>query len=99
LGLEALLQLFEEGLWRTGLMDRFADPVLELPACGQAMTWRYRGQVTPESGEVTTLVEITGLSEEEGGLLIAAVGALWVDDTPIYEFRGMAARLRERASP
>jgi len=85
LGLDALAQLAAHAVALKGLGNRFSHPRLEMLASGEPLGWTYRGQVTPEAGEVTTLVDILEVDEQDGRTLITARGHLFVDGMRIYE--------------
>lgn len=99
LGLEALLQLLEHALKLKGLDADFVAPRFEAPAIGEAMTWKYRGQVTPEAKEVLTTLDILKLERDERGLLATAKASLWADGLRIYEAAGLAVRIVEADAP
>ena len=60
---------------------------------GEAIAWKYRGQVLPESREVVVDVDATRVVADERGVSLTADGSLWVDGTRIYEATGLSARL------
>jgi acyl transferase domain-containing protein/3-hydroxymyristoyl/3-hydroxydecanoyl-(acyl carrier protein) dehydratase len=95
LGLDALLQLLERAMVRKGLDEDFAAPRFETPVLGVAMTWKYRGQVTPEAKEVVTTLDVTSIAREPGAVLATAKASLWVDGLRIYEADGLSARIVE----
>jgi acyl transferase domain-containing protein/3-hydroxymyristoyl/3-hydroxydecanoyl-(acyl carrier protein) dehydratase len=99
LGLEALLQLLEHALKLKGLDAEFAHPRFEAPALGGSMTWKYRGQVTPEAKEVLTTLDILTLERDKRGLLATAKASLWADGLRIYEATGLTVRIVESDGP
>ncbi|MCU0733297.1 MAG: hypothetical protein MUE84_17180, partial [Hyphomonas sp.] len=57
----------------------------ETPAIGERVKWSYRGQVTPEKREVTTVIEVLSLDVSPHRVLATARGSLWCDGLRIYE--------------
>jgi acyl transferase domain-containing protein len=97
LGIEALVQLLQCHCRLAGLDGDFVDPVFEPFAFGEALVWKYRGQVLVTNREVQSDLEITRVERNETGLLVAAAGSLWVDGMRIYEVENLAVRIVERA--
>lgn len=85
LGLDALVQALCKAARLKGIArDSSAQPI-ETTAAGAPIRWSYRGQVTPNSKQVVTLVEITDIAAQNGRTLITAYGSLWCDCVRIYE--------------
>ena len=88
LGLEAFLQLL-----KIAAAERFAveDPnaVWLAPMPGQAHQWLYRGQITPDRGEMT--ISLVPQKIDEASRAITADGILMVDGLPIYKMSGFSA--------
>jgi acyl transferase domain-containing protein/3-hydroxymyristoyl/3-hydroxydecanoyl-(acyl carrier protein) dehydratase len=87
LGLESFLQLlkvFAHERWGGG---RFETMVAATPH-----RWLYRGQVIPESREVTVQSVITAV--DDGGSRLTADGHLSVDGLVIYQMNDFTLRLR-----
>lgn len=93
LGVEALLQLLERAMVLAGLDADLPSPRFEGAALGQALRWKYRGQVVPTNREVTTEIELVRIERDERGILAVARGSLWADGLRIYQVDGLAARL------
>jgi acyl transferase domain-containing protein/3-hydroxymyristoyl/3-hydroxydecanoyl-(acyl carrier protein) dehydratase len=98
LGLEALLQTLQAGMLLRGLDAGIARPVFEPIALGVPLTWKYRGQVVPESGRVVTDLEFTEIRDEPLGRVAVASGSLWVDGKRIYEVRGLGVRVQSSSA-
>ncbi|MBU1432682.1 hypothetical protein KKF91_19245 [Myxococcota bacterium] len=90
LGLEALLQLLQWVMLTQ--IDEAVEGHFEPIALGEALRWRYRGQVLPEDGVITTTLALTRLVRDEAGLTAWADGDLWIDGKRIYEAEGLAMR-------
>ncbi|MFP6684959.1 MAG: 3-hydroxyacyl-[acyl-carrier-protein] dehydratase FabA, partial [Polyangiaceae bacterium] len=91
LGIEAMIQLLQFAMLERGMGasgGRF-EPL----ALGKAMTWKYRGQVTPKNDVITTLIDITESGEDERGPYLVASASLWVDGKRIYEATNLAMRI------
>ncbi|WP_348772337.1 hypothetical protein [Streptomyces sp. SS52] len=57
------------------------------------MTWKYRGQITPETRLITVDMEITAVGEDATGRWAVAEATLWGDDTCVYRARGIGVRV------
>ncbi|MFT7646937.1 MAG: acyl transferase domain-containing protein/3-hydroxymyristoyl [Candidatus Poriferisodalaceae bacterium] len=92
LGIEALIQLLQcymlEHDMGGGPGSHFEPLMLDAP-----MTWKYRGQVTPSSRMITTVMEITEVGEDQRGPYVIGVGSLWCDGIRIYESSNMGMRI------
>ncbi len=93
LGLDALTQL----LIRAALLRRQADGAevfaIETLAVSAPIKWSFRGQVTPDRKEVTTIMEITAVEDEAGAQRFTGRGSLWCDGLRIYEASPLVIRL------
>ena len=99
LGIEAMIQLLQWAMLELNLDDGIPAPRFETLGLGEAMTWRYRGQVVPENGLISSTLEITEIRREEGGLVAVAEASLWVDGKRIYEAEGLAMRVVSGGTP
>jgi 3-hydroxymyristoyl/3-hydroxydecanoyl-(acyl carrier protein) dehydratase len=93
LGLEAMLQLLQVYLRERGLAAGVAQPRFEPLGLGEAVTWKYRGQVLPTHRLVTVELEVTEAGYDVRGGFARADGWLWVDGTRIYEARNLTMRI------
>jgi 3-hydroxymyristoyl/3-hydroxydecanoyl-(acyl carrier protein) dehydratase len=93
LGIEAMIQslqflmLEERGARGEGREESF--PRFEPIQIGEAMTWKYRGQVLPTTTRVTVDLEIV----EKGDDYAVANASLWVDGLRIYEATRLGMRI------
>jgi 3-hydroxymyristoyl/3-hydroxydecanoyl-(acyl carrier protein) dehydratase/1-acyl-sn-glycerol-3-phosphate acyltransferase len=94
LGIEAMIQLLQWAMVHRGLTAGMARPRFEPVALGEAMTWKYRGQVVPENRLITTEVDLTRV---EGDTAWASA-SLWVDGKRIYDAKNLAMRVRDAGS-
>ena len=94
LGLDALEQLLMRAvILKTG-PEALAGAFAETPATGERVKWSYRGQVTPEKKEVTTVIEIIGLEHDRIRLVATARGSLWCNGLRIYEANPISLAFR-----
>ncbi len=97
LGLDALLQL----LMRAALLQRLADemraPRFQSVAAGENIAWTYRGQVTPIRKRVTSVLEITAITQENDSVLVTGDGSAWCDGLRIYGATNLSVRLFDEA--
>ncbi|MFN3910409.1 beta-ketoacyl synthase N-terminal-like domain-containing protein [Hyphomonas sp.] len=85
LGLDALEQLLMRAVLLKAGAAKLEGAVAQTPAVGERVKWSYRGQVTPEKREVTTVIELLSLQEDLGRLVATARGSVWCDGLRIYE--------------
>jgi acyl transferase domain-containing protein/3-hydroxymyristoyl/3-hydroxydecanoyl-(acyl carrier protein) dehydratase len=95
LGLEAMQQLLRYYLVHSGATRSMRRPNFEPVMLGSAMTWKYRGQVTPADKRVTIEMEIVAAGQDNGGQYAVAEAWLWVDGTRIYHSEQLGIRVRE----
>ena len=84
LGLDAMVQL----LMRASLLKGIGGAPgvhVETLAADMPVKWSYRGQVTPEKKEVTTVMEILEISGDARRRIVTGRGSLWCDGLRIYE--------------
>lgn len=98
LGLEALVQLLRAHVRLTGAADHIPHARFEPVALGEALIWKYRGQVLPDNKEVVTELEITSRDERDGEVLVRAAGSLWVDGLRIYAVENLGVRVVSAAT-
>ena len=87
-----MLQLLQWSMLELDLDQ--GKPVRFTPiALGKPMTWKYRGQVVPENGIITTTLELTEVGEDAYGCYALANASLWVDGKRIYEASGVGVQM------
>lgn len=94
LGLDALEQLLMRAVILKAGPVSLKDAVAEAPAIGERVKWSYRGQVTPEKKEVTTIIELLSLERDGKRLIATARGSLWCDGLRIYEANPISLAFR-----
>jgi len=85
LGLDALEQLLMRAVLLKVPAAALKGMTAETPAIGERVKWSYRGQVTPEKCEVTTVIELLSFETSQDRILATARGSLWCDGLRIYE--------------
>lgn len=85
LGLDALVQLLTRAAILKGTDADMPGAHVETIAADMPVKWTYRGQVTPEKKEVTTVMEIIDISDSPGRRIVTGRGSLWCDGLRIYE--------------
>lgn len=94
LGLDALEQLLMRAVIAKVGPAALQGAVAETPANGERVKWSYRGQVTPEKKEVTTVLELLSFDRKGNRLIATARGSLWCDGLRIYEANPISLAFR-----
>jgi len=89
LGVQAMCQLLQFYAIERSLGSGFPAPRFEPVLTGQAVSWKYRGQVTPGTARVTVELEIREVVENEHQVRVIGDGWLWADGTRVYQVRGL----------
>ncbi|MFZ5481919.1 MAG: beta-ketoacyl synthase N-terminal-like domain-containing protein [Myxococcota bacterium] len=89
LGIESMIQLLQFAMIHEGVGADMANPRFEALALGKPMTWKYRGQVTPDNALVHTEVIVTN----KDGNTWTCDAHLWVDGKRIYSAKGLSVRV------
>lgn len=94
LGVEAAVQaLVAYGRWR---WPRLAAGVVH-HVTGNTVTWRYRGQITPEDRTLSVEVHVSEISETPAGVTLTGDASIWRGPLDggvrIYAVSGLAIRL------
>jgi acyl transferase domain-containing protein/3-hydroxymyristoyl/3-hydroxydecanoyl-(acyl carrier protein) dehydratase/1-acyl-sn-glycerol-3-phosphate acyltransferase len=99
LGIEAMIQLLQWTMLELGMDAGMAEPRFEAIGVGMPMTWKYRGQVVPTNGVISTTLELTARGQDDGALWATGDLSLWVDGKRIYEAFGLGMRVLDGAVP
>jgi 3-hydroxymyristoyl/3-hydroxydecanoyl-(acyl carrier protein) dehydratase len=88
LGLEAFIQAMELLVQaRFGPLEE--DLIWAAPAVGQTHEWLYRGQITPDQGEMT--LTLAAREADDDRRRLTADGLVFIDGRPIYKLTGFTA--------
>jgi acyl transferase domain-containing protein/3-hydroxymyristoyl/3-hydroxydecanoyl-(acyl carrier protein) dehydratase len=93
LGIEAMCQLLRYYMIERGLTGGIPSPRFEPVMLGREVTWKYRGQITPETRLITVEMEILAVGEDTTGRWAVAEATLWGDDTCVYRAHGIGMRV------
>lgn len=94
LGIEAMIQLLQFYMLHEGLAAGIDAPRFEPLSLDRPMTWKYRGQVTPEKGVIRVEMTILEQGHDDDGAAYATAEAwLWVDDLRIYQAKDLTVRI------
>ncbi|ETA01125.1 3-hydroxymyristoyl/3-hydroxydecanoyl-(acyl carrier protein) dehydratase [Frankia sp. CcI6] len=97
LGVEAVIQALQEWMVQEGLTDDLVEPVFVVPA-GLPMSWRYRGQIRPDDGEMTLEVHIKDVRRDGARARVVADASVWKPGMRIYGLTDIAAEARGRGA-
>lgn len=94
LGIESIIQAMQTyalhlDLGKTLKNPRFAQ------AINHQITWKYRGQITPENNLMSLEVHISKIQIESEKITIIGDASLWKEDLRIYEIKDLALCLVE----
>ncbi|MFD6277097.1 beta-ketoacyl synthase N-terminal-like domain-containing protein [Streptomyces sp. NPDC060209] len=93
LGIEAMCQLLQFYLIERGLTEGVPHPRFEPVMPDREVTWKYRGQITPDNRLIRIDLEITEVAEDARGPYAVAEARLWGDDICLYHARGLGVRV------
>ncbi|NEQ88086.1 MAG: hypothetical protein F6K26_51500, partial [Moorea sp. SIO2I5] len=94
LGVEAILQAMQ-----VYALELDLGKSLKSPRFGQVLnhqiTWKYRGQITPQNRKMFLEVHISSIEVENEQIKIIGDASLWKDTMRIYEIKDIAIGLLE----
>ncbi|MGH8791733.1 MAG: beta-ketoacyl synthase N-terminal-like domain-containing protein [Stackebrandtia sp.] len=93
LGNEALSQLLKFYMIEQDMGGGITRPQFEPVMLDAPLTWKYRGQVTPDNAVITTELEIKEVGGNDSGHYALAEGWLWVDGVRIYHLKNIGMRV------
>lgn len=95
LGVEAMLEALQVYSLQCGLGADLRSPCFR-QAAGHTVTWKYRGQILPETPWMRLEVHVTRVERcSDGAIILTATGNLWRDNLRIYEVHDLALRIEE----
>jgi 3-hydroxymyristoyl/3-hydroxydecanoyl-(acyl carrier protein) dehydratase/1-acyl-sn-glycerol-3-phosphate acyltransferase len=95
LGLEAICQLLQFHMIRSGMAGGLRRPRFESLQLGRPITWKYRGQVVPSVSVVTVEIEVIEQGRDDSGVFAVADAWLWADERRIYHVTNVGVRIVE----
>jgi len=96
LGVEAVLEALKlYSLAQASGGGKWRPFSFRLPAGERGMSWRYRGQITPQNKLMELEVHLSDLQQRKGGLTISGDASVWVDGLRIYEVKNAALQIQE----
>ncbi len=84
LGVEAMIQLLQFYMLHRGMGEGIEDPRFVPLALHHTVTWKYRGQVTPDRQRITVEMDIVARGRDDQGPYAVAEAWLWADDLRIF---------------
>ena len=94
LGVESIIQAMQAYALQLDLGKSFKNPRFG-QAINHQITWKYRGQITPENHLMSLEVHISQIQVEPDCITIIADASLWKEDLRIYEIKDIALCLLE----
>ncbi|MDJ0845618.1 short-chain dehydrogenase [Crocosphaera sp.] len=94
LGVEAILQGMQTYALELDLGKSFKNPRFG-QAINHQITWKYRGQITPENRFMSLEVHISQVKQDGDRLTIIGDASLWKEGLRIYEIKNIALCLLE----
>jgi len=94
LGVESIIQAMQAYALQLDLGKSFRNPRFG-QAINHEITWKYRGQITPENHLMSLEVHISKIEVESERITIIADASLWKEDLRIYEIKDIALCLVE----
>jgi len=94
LGVEAILEALQAFALQQDLGQGLTNPHFELVP-GEAMEWKYRGQILQSHKMMKLEVHLTRLESTPGQVLLMGNASLWADRIRIYELKNTGIRLVE----
>jgi 3-hydroxymyristoyl/3-hydroxydecanoyl-(acyl carrier protein) dehydratase len=96
LGIEAIQQAMQvyaiqQNLAKDMLSPRFGQLALH------AFNWKYRGQITPDNGEMSLEIHLHQPTYANQQLSLIGEASLWKDQLRIYELKAVALAIYEAA--
>lgn len=97
LGVEAIIQTLMFYMIHENMHAGIKNPRFESVAQGMPVTWKYRGQVTPDKKRITVELNILDKGQDEDGVWALAEGWLWADDLRIFNVKNLRINIKEGA--
>jgi len=98
LGIEAVIQVIQFYMLNNNYHLQFKNPRFEAIAWNETISWKYRGQITPNNHNIVITAEILSVEKSTDDVLIKACASLWCDEKKIYEVQEVGLRLVESSN-
>lgn len=95
LGVEAILEAIQAYAIDQSLGSKLRSPRIRTVPGTTPMTWRYRGQITPQHSLMELEAHLNEIRYEQGRVAISADASLWVDGLRIYELKNASVDIFE----
>jgi 3-hydroxymyristoyl/3-hydroxydecanoyl-(acyl carrier protein) dehydratase len=99
LGVEAIVQTLQFYMIHQNMHQEFKNPCFESVAKNSPVTWKYRGQVTPDKQRISIELNILDTGQDENGVYAVAEGWLWADDLRIFNVKHLRINIKEGSEP
>ncbi|MEQ8970429.1 MAG: PfaB family protein [Coleofasciculus sp. C1-SOL-03] len=97
LGVEAILQAMKVYALQLDLGKSFQSPRF-VQVLNHQITWKYRGQITPENRQLYLEVHISTVEVSHESITIRGDASLWKDEMRIYQVNDVAIGLVDSAA-
>lgn len=94
LGVEAILQAMQVYALHQNLGHSFKSPRFG-QALNHSITWKYRGQITPQNRKIYLEVHLSDIRKEKDKITLIGDASLWKENMRIYEVKNIAICLQE----
>jgi 3-oxoacyl-(acyl-carrier-protein) synthase/3-hydroxymyristoyl/3-hydroxydecanoyl-(acyl carrier protein) dehydratase len=99
LGVESIIQLLQFYMLHKNMHDGLDHPRFMPIALNSAVTWTYRGQVTPDKKRITVEMDIVGQGRDAQGVYATAEAWLWADRLRIFHVRNLKIHIVSSKPP
>jgi 3-hydroxymyristoyl/3-hydroxydecanoyl-(acyl carrier protein) dehydratase len=98
LGVEGIIQTLQFFMIHEGMHTGLKNPRFEPVALNHSVTWKYRGQVTPNKKRISIEMNITDRGRDSNGVYATAKAWLWTDDLRIFNVKNLRINIVEDPS-
>ncbi len=95
LGVEGIIQTLQFYMIHEGMHKGLKNPRFEPVALNHAVTWKYRGQVTPDKKRILIEMDITDRGKDASGVYAIANAWLWADNLRIFNVKNLRVNMVE----
>jgi 3-hydroxymyristoyl/3-hydroxydecanoyl-(acyl carrier protein) dehydratase len=99
LGVESIIQLLQFYMLHNNMHDGLDHPRFLPVAINSAVTWTYRGQVTPDKKRITVEMDIVDRGRDTQGAYAIAEAWLWADQLRIFHVRNLKIHIVSSKPP